>query len=63
MAAVKAKNPSRAPTKPRLAKPKSSAALAPKELKAVAARCATPRKANSALKAYIAAGRSAVKAN
>ncbi|WP_139068760.1 hypothetical protein [Hyphomonas sp. ND6WE1B] len=63
MATVKSKSSARAPAKERLAKPKSSAALAPKELRAVAAHCATPRKANSALKAYIAAGRSAKKAS
>tara|TARA_R110000868_G_scaffold73789_1_gene213599 strand:- start:954 stop:1127 length:174 start_codon:yes stop_codon:yes gene_type:complete len=52
-------------TKPRTStgvfKPKASA-LTGKELKAVAARCATAGKANPALKAYIAAGKSRLKA-
>tara|TARA_R110000796_G_scaffold123164_1_gene237455 strand:+ start:1939 stop:2112 length:174 start_codon:yes stop_codon:yes gene_type:complete len=48
-------------TSTKVLKPKASA-LTGRELKAVVARCATAGKANPALKAYIAAGKSQLKA-
>lgn len=63
MTIASSNKPKRTPVNGVAAKPKASAALTPKEFKAVAMTCATRGKANDALKAYIASGNARRKAS